>query len=102
MTSLIVAADADADFDDIFAYLRREAGTRVAVDYGLRFNTTLQRLLKFPESGAPRPMLGQTVRVAVVSPYILIYEYVPEDDVMLLLRVLHERRNIARELLHRR
>jgi toxin ParE1/3/4 len=102
MTTLIVAADADADFDDIFAYLRRETGARVAVDYGLRFHATLQRLLKFPESGAPRPMLGQSVRVAVVSPYILIYEYVRDNDVIFLLRVLHERRNITRELLRRR
>jgi hypothetical protein len=32
MTALLVAADADADFNDIVAYLRREAGVRIAAD----------------------------------------------------------------------
>lgn len=80
MTALLVAADADADFNDIVAYLRREAGVRIAADYGRRFNLTLERLLKFPQSGAPRPMLGQNVRIAIVSSYILIYDYVAEDE----------------------
>ena len=75
---MIVAADAVADFDDAFSYLRRDAGARVA----RRFNVTLKRLLKFPESGAPRPMLGQNARVAIVSRYILIYDYVRENDVI--------------------
>jgi plasmid stabilization system protein ParE len=61
MTGLVVAADADADFNDIVTYLRREAGARIAAHYSRRFNLTLERLLKFPQSGAPRPMLGQDV-----------------------------------------
>jgi toxin ParE1/3/4 len=68
MTGLIVAADADADFNDIVAYLSREAGAGIAAQYGRRFSLTLERLLKFPQSGAPRPMLGQNVRVAIVFP----------------------------------
>jgi plasmid stabilization system protein ParE len=47
-------------------------------------------------------MLGQNVRIAIVSPCILIYDFVAEDDVIFLLRILHERRNITRELLRRR
>jgi plasmid stabilization system protein ParE len=53
MTGLVVAADADADFNDIVTYLRREAGARIAAHYSRRFNLTLERLLKFPQSGAP-------------------------------------------------
>ena len=59
MTGLVVAADADADFNDIVTYLRCEAGAGIAAHYGRRFYLTLERLLKFPQSGAPRPMLGQ-------------------------------------------
>ena len=59
-------------------------------------------LLRFPESGPPRPALGKNVRIAIVSPYLLIYDYTPEDDRIILLRVLHERRNITGELVRRR
>ena len=102
MTSLVVTTDADADFDDILAYLRREAGIHLAVGYGGRFDLALQRLIKFPQSGPRRPALGKNVRIAIVPPYLLIYDYTPEDDRIILLRVLHERRNITGELVRRR
>ena len=38
MTGLVVAVDADADFNDIVTYLRREAGARIA-RYSRRFNS---------------------------------------------------------------
>jgi hypothetical protein len=63
-----------------------------------RFRITIERLIGLPQSGAPRPTFGQDARIAIVSPYILIYDYVAKDDTVVLLRVLHERRNITREL----
>jgi plasmid stabilization system protein ParE len=68
MTRLVVTADADADFDCIVAYLHREAGARIAADYGRRFTLALERLVKFPLSGPVRPTLGANARVALVSP----------------------------------
>jgi plasmid stabilization system protein ParE len=41
-------------------------------------------------------------RVAVIPPYILIYDYGLEDDTLVLLRVLHERREITPELIRGR
>jgi toxin ParE1/3/4 len=100
MTRLVVTADAEADTADILAYLAREAGPLVAADYGARFQTVVQRMIDLPESGAPRPRLGPNTRIAIVAPYVLIFDYAREDDVLTLLRLLHGKRNIAR-LLHR-
>ena len=101
MTRLLVTADADSDFNDIISYLQQNAGARVAQNYTRRFNATLDGLLLFPQTGSPRPGLGPNVRIAVVSPYILIYDYLARDDTLVLLRILHEKRNITRRLVRR-
>jgi toxin ParE1/3/4 len=99
MTRLVVTPEANADSSEILSYLHREAGVRVAEDYGRRFQQTLARLLDFPETGAPRPILGRHTRSAIVQPFLLIYDFSREDDVLTLLRILHGRRNINPELL---
>jgi toxin ParE1/3/4 len=101
MTRLFVTADAEADTSEILAYLAREAGHLVAEDYGGRFRTTIERLVVMPETGAPRPALGPNARIAIVYPYVLIYDYTREDDTLTLLRILHGRRNVIRDLLNR-
>jgi len=101
MTRLVVTADAEADFDNILAYLKREAGVRIADDYDKRLSSAIERLVDLPETGAPRPSLGRNVRIAVVSPFILIYEYTRSNDILTLLRIIHGKRNITRDLLHR-
>jgi plasmid stabilization system protein ParE len=58
--------------------------------------------LNFHEVGRPRPMLGPNARVAAVPPYILIYDYGQDDDALVLLRVLHERREITQDLVRGR
>jgi len=42
VTRLVVTADADSDFDNILTYLQQQAGERVAVDFGCRFDLTLR------------------------------------------------------------
>jgi toxin ParE1/3/4 len=101
MTRLVVTTDADSDFDDTIAYLQRQAGERVAADYGRQFDLVLHRVCQFPRSGSPRPALGAMTRVVRVSPYLVIYDYSIENDTVVLLRILHERRNITRSLLRR-
>jgi plasmid stabilization system protein ParE len=102
MTQLVVTADAAADTNDILSYLVQEAGSQVAEKYAGQFRVTIERLLRWPESGAPRPHLGEDVRIAVVSPYVLIYQYSRGDDTLVVLRMLHGRRNITDRLLRRR
>jgi toxin ParE1/3/4 len=99
MTRLVVTADAERDASEIILFLVREAGPAVAADYVSRFRFTLERLVELPETGAPRPSLGPNVRIGIVSPYILIYDFVRGDDDLVLLRILHGRRNITRDML---
>ena len=92
MTRLVVTADAEADTNDILGHLEQVAGPRIAESYGRRFRSTILRVVAAPSSGAPRPRLGAHPRIAIVYPYILIYEYARKDDVVTLLRIVHGRR----------
>jgi toxin ParE1/3/4 len=101
MTRLVVTAEAESDTYEILAYLEREAGPSIAAEYGRRFLSALERLIDLPETGAPRPSLGPCARIGIVSPYVLIYDFVREDNSLVLLRILHGRRNITHDLLKR-
>jgi toxin ParE1/3/4 len=101
MTRLVVTADADADTRDVLAYLGRHAGRSVAADYGRRFGKAIERLVEMPETGSPRPSLGVNARIAVIFPYVLIYDYDRDSNTLTLLRILHGRRNISQDLLRR-
>src|SRR5262245_52398055 len=101
MTRLIVSADAESDTSRIIGDLLREAGPFVANDYGRRFQKALERVIHAPESGTPRRALGPDTRMLIVYPYLLIYDYTPEEDTVTLLRIVHGRRNITRRFLRR-
>ncbi|MBL6653317.1 MAG: type II toxin-antitoxin system RelE/ParE family toxin [Reyranella sp.] len=83
-----------------FQLLSKRPAGPVAVAYFERFSATFDRIATFPDSGAPRPRLGSTVRLAVVHPYVVIYRR--SHDGVEVMRVLHGRRNITRRLLVRR
>lgn len=87
--------------NQILDYLEEVAGIRVAENCSTRFEQTIDRLVYFPESGSPRRTLGVNTRIAIVQPYLLVYDFVPGDDTLTLLRILHGRRNITRALLGR-
>ena len=55
------------------------------------------RLALFPRSGMRRESLGRNIRIGVVEPYIVIYQY-RQPDTVLIVRVLDGRRNITRRL----
>jgi plasmid stabilization system protein ParE len=57
--------------------------------------------LSMPETGSPRPSLGVNARIAVIFPYVLIYDYDRDSNTLTLLRILHGRRNISQDLLRR-
>jgi toxin ParE1/3/4 len=99
MARVVITATADADVTGIVAYLVQNAGHQVAHRYFGAFDAVYDRLADFPASGSPRPALGRNARIALVHPFVLIYDYV--DDTATVLRVLHGRRNIAREILKR-
>ncbi len=101
MARIVVTASADADAADIVSDLAAKAGATVAARYDSDFDALYRRLESFPESGSPRPALGRLVRVGVVSPYIVIHEYIDADDVVTIMRIVHGRRRITRRMLNR-
>lgn len=101
MTTLVVTAHAHRDFDDILHHLDDMAGQRTAQAYADRFANALERIEQFPSAGPQRPALGPCARIAIVLPYMLIYDYSEADGRLVLLRVLHGRRRMTERLLQR-
>lgn len=99
MTQRIVLDEAARDIDRILEFLEREAGTRTAAKYGRLFERQLGLIEEFAGLGSPRPELGDLARIAVVSPYVIIYDFDPTRDVVVVLRIVHGKRNITRTLL---
>ena len=99
MARIILTRDADADSASIIADLAEKAGARVADRYEADFDRVYDRLADYPQSGAPRPRLGEHVRICVVSPYTIFYEYAEGDDEVIIMRIAHGRRKVSRRFL---
>lgn len=99
MARIAITASADADTLYILGDLAAKAGAGVAARYDADIDALYRRLEQFPESGAPRPALGFLVRIGVVSPYVVIHEYIEADDAVTILRIVHGRRKLTRRLL---
>jgi plasmid stabilization system protein ParE len=95
MAKLVVSEDADADLEEVLAYLEREAGPRVAERYGRKIGECMALLAEFPGIGTRRPALGADTRIGIVRPYILIYDYAAATDTLTLLRIVHGKRDIT-------
>ena len=98
MAKVVAAPAVDRDITDIIEYLAREAGWPTATKYLALFDDCFDRTGLYPKGGAPRPKLGRGVRISVVSPYIVVYRYEPQRDIVILLRILHGARRITRKL----
>ena len=99
MARVVITSPVDADTAYIIADLGAKAGANVAARYHADFDRLYERLSDHPESGAPRPRLGKKVRICVVSPYTLFYEYDEADDTVMIMRIAHGRRKITRKFL---
>jgi toxin ParE1/3/4 len=99
MAKLAISFSAQADAVRIARYLAANAGQAVANKYVAAFDHLYMRFADHPESGAPRPSLGRYVRIGIVLPYIVIYEYYKTDDVVMIMRVIHGQRKITRRML---
>ena len=96
--TVYVSLKAQQDIDDIVSHLQFEAGHGVAVVHLKKFNDAIVGLTDFPEIGAPRPRLGQGIRILVLTPYLVIYRVTNEEVVVR--RVLDGRRRITRKLIN--
>ncbi len=99
MARVIVSLLAQTDTAAIVADLANSAGRRVASEYIASFEALYARLAAHPDSGAPRPAIAPHVRIGIVSPYIVIYEFDRAIDAVTILRIVHGRRRITGEIL---
>ena len=99
MARVIVSLLAQADTVDVVVDLRNAAGHAVAAEYAISFEALYGRLAVHPNSGAPRSGIARRVRIGIVSPYIVIYDYDRAKDVVTILRIVHGRRKITGKLL---
>ena len=70
----------------------------VADRYAGAFSELYGSLADFPGIGAPRPSLGAQTR-RHVRPYVIIYDYIEDDEEVTVLRILHGSRKITRDLM---
>ncbi len=71
---------------------------RVTDRYANDLQAIFDRLSMFPAIGAHRRELGRHARIVVLSPYIVIYDYVANEDYATIVRVIDGRRNLTRNL----
>jgi toxin ParE1/3/4 len=101
MARVVVASSADGDAAAIINDLVEKAGYAVAARYVEMFDALYDRLAAHPSSGAPRPALGAQVRIGIVPPFIVIYDYDAPTEIVTVLRIVHGRRRISGQLLVR-
>ncbi len=99
MAQLVVSEAADNDTRDMLSYLAQEAGARMAAKYLGLLGHLYDQLEAYPESGHPRPKLGEATRIGIVRPFVVIYDYAADTDAVTILRILHGNRNLTRKLL---
>ena len=99
MMRLVLAPLAESDLSLILTYLRREAGTGTAENYRARFRRTFDQLRRFPESGAPRQDLSAKLRIAIIHPYVIFYDFDQSARLIAVWRVLHGKVAVDERLL---
>ena len=98
MARVVFTASADADSASILVDLNTKAGKPAVVRYLALFRKFYEHLADFPDSGAQRNV-GPTIRIGIVSPYIVIYRYMEADSTVMVLRIVHGCRKITGKLL---
>jgi plasmid stabilization system protein ParE len=99
MIRVVVTETAKADISTIIDDLEQKAGARTAEAYARAVADALVRLAVHPAIGPPRADLGAFTRMIVLRPYLLMYRYEPGADSLIVMRMLHGRRDISADLL---
>ena len=97
----MITPSADEDTSEILAFLAAKAGHSVAAKYNASFEPLYDNLPDFPNSGAPRPEVGAEIRIAIGSPYVVIYRHTDADGTARALRIVHGSHKITGKLLRR-
>jgi toxin ParE1/3/4 len=89
----VIAPRAETDLDEIWLYIARESGSADLADRLLdSVADGFLQLARFPHLGRRRDEISRSARTFVVHEYVVVY--VVEDGDVLILRVVHGRRDL--------
>lgn len=87
----VLVPDAQRDLRDILAFTDQQWGKSQRRTYRKQLDAAFTQLAQFPGLGNLRPQLGTGVRGHRVGQQVVIYR--PSENAILILRVLHVRRD---------
>ena len=96
MTRVRFSGPAKSDLSDIANFLENEAGARVARTVLQRIRRHVRTLERDAHRYRERSELGVGRRAVLIGPYIAFYRI--DGDTVLILRILHNARNITPKL----
>jgi toxin ParE1/3/4 len=91
------ASEAREDVQDLLIYTQEQWGIHQRRVYREALNEAFRSLRANPYLGKARPDLDASVRSLVVEQHLILYRV--EDDAVRVLRVVHQRRDITRQVL---
>ena len=97
MAEIKFSPAARTDLKELGRFSKRGFGTTVAEKYLLGLDQVFDRLASHPHSGEARPKLGSGVRRLSHRSHRIFYEV--EGEVVLILRIFHQARDVKRSLL---
>ena len=97
MAEVRLSPAAEADLEDIDGFGGAVFGKEVADRYSRGFREVFDLLRRHPQIGARQPKLGRNVRSTLHRRHRIFYEV--EGEVVLILRIFHQARDVKRSLL---
>jgi toxin ParE1/3/4 len=85
------------DYAEILLYGQLTLGEGQMRKFEAKLQRSLQLLARNPLSAQLRPDLGPDLRARSISPYIAFYRI--EEGVVMIARILHERRDVTGEVI---
>jgi toxin ParE1/3/4 len=93
---LVLSLEAQRELRDILLYTEQQWGRTQRRAYRKQLDIAFARIGRFPDLGILRPEIGQGVRTYRVGQHVIIYQ--PSDVDVLIVRILHVRRDLDAEL----
>jgi toxin ParE1/3/4 len=93
---LQVSPQAQQDIIDILRYTGGNWGQEQLVIYSVKLDTAILTIGQHPEIGQRIPEISETHRSYLVGSHIVVYRI--QDDVVAIIRLLHQRMSLTRNL----
>lgn len=89
--TLKITPQADADIEEIWLYSAETWSVAQADSYLANFYAKFQTLTEMPQIGREYPNISPPIRIYPIGRHFVIYQI--EDDLLNIIRVLHQRRH---------